>query len=313
MKPKVLKQATLPEPLMAALQARYEVVEYAALTGDDFAGLAGEFQVVLTNGEAVVTAEFMASLPNLALVAVFGVGYDGVDMPAAQRQKVAVTHTPDVLTEDVADLALGLMLATSRQIVAAQTFIQQGKWSQGSYPWTRKMSRARLGIVGLGRIGLAVAKRAQAFDMSIAYCNRSPLPDVSYAYQPDLLTLAQESDYLLICVPGTAGNRHLISREVMDALGSEGILINVGRGSVVDEEALIAALEAGTLGGAGLDVFSREPQVPEALQHRANVVITPHMASATWSTRKAMSQRVMENVNAFFAGQPLVTPVPESR
>lgn len=313
MKAKVLKQASLPEPLLAALRARYDVVEYADLIGQDFAALAGEFQVVLTNGEAVVTAEFMASLPNLALVAVFGVGYDGVDVKAAAQQKVAVTHTPDVLTEDVADLALGLMLATSRQIVGAQTFIQQGKWSQGSYPWTRKMSGSRLGIVGLGRIGLAAAKRARAFDMSIAYCNRSPLPGVDYAYQPDLLRLAQESDYLLICVPGLAGNRHLINREVMDALGREGILINVGRGSVVDEEALIAALEEGTLGGAGLDVFSHEPQVPEALQHRANVVITPHMASATWSTRRAMSQRVMDNVNAFFAGQPLVTPVPETR
>lgn len=313
MKMKVLKQASLPAPLMASLESRYEVVEYSTLTESDFTGLAAEFQVLLTNGEAVVTRELIASLPELALIAVFGVGYDGVDVEAAKAHQVAVTHTPDVLTEDVADLAVGLMLATSRQIPGAQAFIQQGKWSQGSYPWTRKVSGASLGIVGMGRIGLAVAKRAQAFDMTIAYCNRSPVSEVAYRYQPDVVALAKECDFLLVCAPGTASNRHLINREVMDALGSEGILINVGRGSVVDEQALIAALEAGTLGGAGLDVFSEEPQVPEALFNRDNVVLTPHMASATWSTRRAMSQLVVDNVEAFFASRPLVTPVPESR
>lgn len=313
MKMKVLKQASLPAPLMASLESRYEVVEYNALTKSDFTGLAAEFQVLLTNGEAVVTRELIASLPSLALIAVFGVGYDGVDVQAAKEHQVAVTHTPDVLTEDVADLAIGLMLATSRQIPDAQAFIQQGKWPQGSYPWTRKVSGASLGIVGMGRIGLAAAKRAQAFDMTIAYCNRSPVREVAYRYQPDVVVLAKESDFLLVCAPGTATNRHLITREVMEALGSEGILINVGRGSVVDEQALIAALDAGTLGGAGLDVFSEEPQVPEALFHRNNVVLTPHMASATWSTRRAMSQLVVDNVEAFFTGRPLVTPVPESR
>lgn len=313
MKMKVLQQAALPAPLLAALKARYEVVEYSALTAGDFSGMAGDFQALLTNGEAVVTRELIASLPNLALIAVFGVGYDGVDMQAATEYNVAVTHTPDVLTGDVADLALGLMLATSRQIPAAQTFIQQGKWPQGSYPWTRKMSGSSLGIVGLGRIGLAAAERAQAFAMSIAYCNRRPLDNVAYRYEPDIVALAETSDFLLVCAPCSASNRHLINREVLDALGSEGILINVGRGSLVDEQALIAALDAGTLGGAGLDVFSQEPEVPKALYNRPNVVITPHMASATWSTRRAMSQLVLDNVEAFFAGSPLVTPVPECR
>lgn len=313
MKMKVLKQAFLPAPLLSDLQERYEVVEYSLLTSDDFAGMAADFQVLLTNGEAVVTRDLIASLPNLALIAVFGVGYDGVDVQAAKENQVNVTHTPDVLTEDVADLAIGLMLATSRQIPGAQAFIQQGKWPQASYPWTRKVSGSALGIVGLGRIGLAAAKRAQAFDMSIAYCNRTPLGNVAYRYQPDVVALARESNFLLVCAPGTSSNRHLINRQVLEALGSEGILINVGRGSVVDEQALIAALEAGTLGGAGLDVFSEEPQVPSALFHRPNVVLTPHMASATWSTRLAMSQLVAKNVDAFFNGQPLVTPVPESR
>lgn len=311
MKMKVLKQAGLPVPLVDALQARYEVVEYSTLTERDFQSMADEFQLLLTNGEAVVTRELIASLPNLALIAVFGVGYDGVDVQAAKEHQVIVTHTPDVLTEDVADLAIGLMLATSRQIPGAQTFIQQGKWLQGSYPWTKKVSGAALGIVGLGRIGLAAAKRAQAFDMTIGYCNRSPVKEVAYRYQPDLVALAKECDFLLVCAPGIAGNRHLINREVMDALGSEGILINVGRGSLVDEQALIMALDAGTLGGAGLDVFSDEPGVPPALYNRPNVVLTPHMASATWSTRRAMSQLVLDNVEAFFNGSPLLTPVPE--
>ncbi|MGB9095381.1 2-hydroxyacid dehydrogenase [Erwinia sp.] len=313
MKKKVLKLAGLPAPLLSALQEVYEVVEYSTLSDSDFQQRAGEFDVVLTNGEGVVTRDQIASLPALKLIAVFGVGYDGVDVQAALEHQVRVTHTPDVLTEDVADLAIGLMLATSRQIPAAQAFIQQGKWSQGSYPWTRKVSGASLGIVGMGRIGLAAAQRAQAFDMSIAYCNRSPVKDVAYRYQPDLVALAKECDFLVVCAPGTASNRHLINREVMDALGSEGILINVGRGSVVDEQALIAALDAGTLGGAGLDVFSEEPQVPTALHNRPNVVLTPHMASATWATRKAMSQLVLDNVSAFFNGSPLVSPVPESR
>lgn len=313
MKKKVLQLAGLPAPLLSALQAAYEIVEVSSLSHSEFQRMAGEFEVVLTNGEGVVTRDQIASLPALRLIAVFGVGYDGVDVQAAVEHQVRVTHTPDVLTEDVADLAIGLMLATSRQIPAAQAFIQQGKWPQGSYPWTRKVSGASLGIVGMGRIGLAAAQRAQAFDMSIAYCNRSPVKEVAYRYQPDLLALARECDFLLVCAPGTASNRHLINREVMEALGSEGILINVGRGSVVDEQALIAALDAGTLGGAGLDVFSEEPQVPTALHHRPNVVLTPHMASATWATRKAMSQLVLDNVAAFFNGSPLVSPVPESR
>lgn len=310
MKQKILLQAALPAPLIAELQQRYQLIDYQTLTPADFAAVAAEFQLLLTNGEATVTRELIAALPNLALIAVFGVGYDGVDVAAAREHQVAVTHTPGVLTDDVADLAIGLMLATSRQIVAAQQFIQQGNWAQGGYPWTRKVSGSRLGIVGLGRIGMAVAKRAQGFDMSIAYCNRTPLDGALWHYQPDLLTLAQQSDYLLVCTPGGANTRHLINRAVLDALGEQGTLISISRGSVVDQQALIAALDAGTLGAAGLDVFDDEPRVPDALQNRANVVITPHMASATWSTRKAMSQLVLDNVQAFFAGHSLVTPVP---
>nr|WP_314522401.1 2-hydroxyacid dehydrogenase [uncultured Rahnella sp.] len=310
-KQKVLKQASLPDQLNAQLNALYDVYEYNDMAAGEFDRLAAEFRVVLTNGEAVVSREFMGRLPNLELISDFGVGYDGIDVAAAREREIAVTHTPGVLTDDVADLAMGLILATSRQIPAAQRFIEQGAWQKGGYPWTRKVSGARLGIIGMGRIGRAIAKRAAAFNMSIAYTDRAALADTDYTFHATLLSLAGASDFLVVCTNGGAETRGLVNRDVLNALGAEGILINISRGSVVDERALIEAIEEGTLGGAGLDVFTDEPHVPHALLHRANVVVTPHMASATWATRKEMSRLVLENVNAYFAGEPLVTPVPQ--
>ncbi|MEG3130947.1 2-hydroxyacid dehydrogenase [Pantoea cypripedii] len=310
MKQKVLKQAGLPDALTQELSERYDLYELAHMTATDFAAIASEVTAVVTNGEAVVTREFMQSLPGLKLIAVFGVGYDGVDVSAARDFGVAVTHTPGVLTDDVADLAIGLMLATSRQIVAAQRFIEQGNWSSGGFPWTRKVSGKRLGIIGMGRIGQAIARRASAFDMEIAYSNRTELKGVPWRYIADLQSLAQDSDFLMVCVPGGAETKALVNQAVLAALGSEGILINISRGSVIDEAALINAIDNKVIAGAGLDVFVDEPNVPVALQQRDNVVITPHMASATWETRREMSQLVMANVNAWFAGEPLVTPVP---
>lgn len=310
-KQKVLKQASLPDQLNAQLNALYDVYEYNDMASGEFDRLAAEFRVVLTNGEAVVSREFMGRLPNLELISDFGVGYDGIDVAAAREREIAVTHTPGVLTDDVADLAMGLILATSRQIPAAQRFIEQGAWQKGGYPWTRKVSGARLGIIGMGRIGRAIAKRAAAFNISIAYTDRAALADTHYTFHTTLLSLAEASDFLVVCTNGGAETRGLVNRDVLNALGAEGILINISRGSVVDERALIEAIEEGTLGGAGLDVFTDEPHVPHALLHRANVVVTPHMASATWATRKEMSRLVLENVNAYFAGEPLVTPVPQ--
>lgn len=312
MKLNVLKQASLPDALTAELARRYHLVELTALTDADFRALAGTFTVLITNGEASVTRELIASLPALELIAVFGVGYDGVDVQAAAEHQVRVSHTPGVLTDDVADLALGLMLATSRQIVAAHKFIEAGEWAAGGFPWTQKVSGSRVGIVGMGRIGQAIARRCAGFAMQIAYHDRKRLPALNYAWREDLLTLAAESDFLVICTPGTAANQGLINQPVLAALGEKGILINISRGSVIDEPALVAALESGIIAGAGLDVFSHEPAVPAGLLQRSNVVVTPHMASATWSTRAAMAQLVLDNVACWAEKKALVTPVAES-
>ncbi|MCH6142789.1 2-hydroxyacid dehydrogenase [Klebsiella variicola] len=312
MKLNVLKQASLPDALTAELARRYHLVELTALTDADFRALAGTFTVLITNGEATVTRELIASLPALELIAVFGVGYDGVDVQAAAEHQVRVSHTPGVLTDDVADLALGLMLATSRQIVAAHKFIEAGEWAAGGFPWTQKVSGSRVGIVGMGRIGQAIARRCEGFAMQIAYHDRKRLPALNYAWREDLLTLAAESDFLVICTPGTAANQGLINQPVLAALGEKGILINISRGSVIDEPALVAALESGIIAGAGLVVFSHEPAVPAGLLQRSNVVVTPHMASATWSTRAAMAQLVLDNVACWAEKKALVTPVAES-
>lgn len=310
MNQKVLKQASLPDALTAALSERYDLHELARMSRADLAAIAGEVTVLVTNGEAVVTRDLIASLPALKLIAVFGVGYDGVDVAAARDRGVAVTHTPGVLTDDVADLAIGLLLATSRNIVAAQKFIEQERWPDGGFPWTRKVSGARLGIFGMGRIGQAIARRAEAFAMEIAYHSRRPDSSLPWRYIDDLRALAQQSDFLMVCVPGGAETQGKVNRPILDALGPQGMLINISRGSVVDEDALIDALDRGAIAGAGLDVFADEPYVPAALRQRDHVVVTPHMASATWETRRAMSQLVLENIDAWFSGQPLITPVP---
>ncbi|ELY4482488.1 2-hydroxyacid dehydrogenase [Cronobacter turicensis] len=310
MKPIVLKHAYLPDALTVELRERYDLREFSQMFDADVEAIAGDITALVTNGEAVVTRAFITRLPALSLIAVFGVGYDGVDVAAARERGIAVTHTPGVLTDDVADLAIGLMLATSRRIVAAQKFIEQGGWQQGGFTWTRKVSGARLGIFGMGRIGQAIARRAQAFDMAISYTGRQPHSALPYRFVPDLQQLAQESDFLMLCAPGGDATRGVVNAAVLEALGPQGILINIARGSVVDEAALIAALERGAIAGAGLDVFTDEPNVPAALQQRDNVVITPHMASATWETRREMSRLVLENVNAWCTGEPLITPVP---
>ncbi|EOW2372826.1 2-hydroxyacid dehydrogenase [Cronobacter sakazakii] len=310
MKPIVLKHAYLPDALTTGLRERYDLREFSQMSDADLGAIAGDITALVTNGEAVVTREFIARLPALSLIAVFGVGYDGVDVAAARERGIAVTHTPGVLTDDVADLAIGLMLATSRRIVAAQKFIEQGGWQQGGFTWTRKVSGARLGIFGMGRIGQAIARRARAFDMEIRYTSRQPHSALPYRFVPGLAQLARESDFLMLCAPGGDATRGVVNAAVLEALGPQGILINVARGSVVDETALIAALESGKIAGAGLDVFTDEPNVPAPLQQRDNVVITPHMASATWETRREMSRLILENVNAWCAGEPLITPVP---
>jgi hydroxypyruvate reductase len=307
----VLVVARLWAPMMEALHAAFRV--HDRIHQDDptaFAAIAPRVRAIAASGESKVTRELIAQLPALEIVSVFGVGYDGIDVAAARERGIAVTHTPNVLNDEVADLALGLMLAVARRIPQADRYVREGKWPAGPIPLARKVSGARLGIVGLGRIGMAIAKRAAAFDMSIAYTARSEKPACAYRYLPSAAALAAEVDFLVVITPGGAGTRKLIDATVLRALGKEGYLINVARGSVVDEAALVEALQSGTIAGAGLDVFENEPNVPAELFSLDNVVLTPHVGSATWQTRRAMSDLAFGNLEAHFAGRPLLSPVP---
>jgi lactate dehydrogenase-like 2-hydroxyacid dehydrogenase len=276
-----------------------------------FAKVAPLVRAVAGSGDSRVSAELMAQLPALELISIMGVGYDGVDVAAAKARGVMVTHTPNVLNDDVADLAISLMLCAARQLPAADRFVRSGQWLKGPMPLARKMSGARLGLVGMGRIGQAIAQRAQAFGMQIAYHTRTPKADVPYAHHADLLSLARDSDFLVLITPGGAGTRHLVNAQVLQALGPKGILVNVARGSVVDEAALIEALEGGVIGGAALDVFEDEPRVPQRLMDLPQVVLVPHIGSATGQTRQAMADLAFGNLREHFAGRPVLTPVPE--
>jgi lactate dehydrogenase-like 2-hydroxyacid dehydrogenase len=259
-----------------------------------------------------VDADLIARLPALEIVSNFGVGYDGVDTAACAAAGVVVTNTPDELTDEVADLALGLLLATVRELPQADRYVRAGRWLERPYPLTATLRGRRLGILGLGRIGRAIAGRAAAFGLAIAYHGRSRQPDVPYDYHETPADLARAVDILMVVAPGGAGTRHIVNAEVLEALGPDGVLINVARGSLVDETALITALEAGTIRAAGLDVFADEPRVPERLIARDNVVLLPHVGSASVHTRNAMAQLVVDNLMSWFDGRGPLTPVPET-
>lgn len=312
-RPHILAVSKLPPFLMEPLAAAFVVHDRLHETDPEaFAMVAPQIRGISGGGESKVTAALIEKLPALEVVSIFGVGYDGVDVPAALNRRIPVTHTPGVLNDEVADLALGLMLSVARRIPLADRYVRAGRWAaEGPMPLARKVSGARLGIVGLGRIGQAIASRAEAFGMSIAYTARTAKAELPYAYHPTAAALAAAVDFLVVITPGGAGTKHLINAEVLKALGPEGYLINVARGSVVDEAALVDALQRGVIAGAGLDVFEKEPQVPDALKALDNVVLTPHMASGTWQTRKAMADLAVANLSAHFAGRPLLSPVPE--
>ena len=313
-KPELLTVAKLAPFLMEPLQSAFTVHERLHEgDGAAFARIAPSIRAICGSGESKVGAELMAQLPALEIVSIMGVGYDGVDVAAAKARGVTVAHTPDVLNDDVADLALALMLNIARRIPQADQYVRQGRWPTGPMPLARKMSGARLGIVGMGRIGQAIADRARAFGMSIAYTARSAKPALPYAFHATPRALAAASDFLVVITPGGAATRKLIDAEVLRALGPSGYLINVARGSVVDEAALIEALQHRRIAGAGLDVFENEPNVPEALRALDNVVLVPHIGSATTQTRHAMAARAFDNLQAHFAGQPLPSAVPECR
>jgi hydroxypyruvate reductase len=268
----------------------------------------GEFDGLVTSANSGATAALMNALPNIKVISSFGVGLDQIDLQAASARGIPVGYTPDVLNDCVADLAFGLVLATGRHIPEGDRFVRAGRWEQKPptpFPLGRQVSGAKLGIVGLGRIGRTIAKRASGFEMDVRYHSRKPVEGVAWTYEPQLLKLARWADFLVVITAGGAETRHLIDAQVLDALGPKGYLVNVSRGSVIDEQALVKALQEKRIGGAGLDVFEREPQVPHELFTLDNVVLVPHIASATVQTREAMARRVMDNLAAFFAGQPL--------
>lgn len=299
-------------PLMPALEARlraqHEVLTAQPLTAQaplsDPAD-AARVKAVVTSAPVGVPAAWLPQLPALKVVSSFGVGLDKLPLDAARVSGLPVGYTPDVLNDCVADLAMGLLIDGARRIAAADRFVRRGDWLQGRYPLTTRVSGKRLGIVGLGRIGQAVAQRAAGFEMDIAYTNRRPVEGVASRHEPSLLALAEWADFLVLTVAGGPATHHLVSAEVLRALGPKGLLVNVARGSVVDEAALVACLQSGELGGAALDVFDDEPRVPDALLAMDNVVLAPHMASGTHDTRQAMADLVLANLRAGLTGDAL--------
>jgi lactate dehydrogenase-like 2-hydroxyacid dehydrogenase len=260
-----------------------------------------------------ISADFIDSLPNLEVIANFGVGYDAVDAAHAATRSVMVTNTPDVLSEEVADTTVGLLLNTVRELPKAEAYLRAGKWeSNGAYPLTSLSLRGRtVGIFGLGRIGLAIARRLEAFGLPIHYHTRNKRSDVAYPWHARLVDMASAVDTLVVIVPGGAATEKAVNSEVLDALGPQGVLISVGRGSTIDEPALIAALADRRIAAAGLDVFAHEPHVPQALMDLPNACLLPHVASASVSTRNAMADLVVDNLEAWLAGLPALTAVPE--
>lgn len=266
---------------------------------------------VLTDGHYGLRAEYLARLPDLALISSNGVGYDGIDTDAAVARGVLVTHTPGVLNAEVATTALMLLIACYRNLPAEIANATSGNWAtQGGLPLSRSVDHRKVGIVGLGRIGQAIADKLAPFHPEILYHARSQ-KDVAYSYYADLIAMAQDADALICITPGGAATHHLINADVIAALGPQGVLVNVGRGSVVDEAALIAALQNGTLGAAGLDVFENEPHIPAALRALPNAVLTPHIGSATVETRAAMAKLASDNLLQHLSNGTVLSPVPE--
>lgn len=309
---RVLQAGRLMPELEAALAEQFDCV---ALWNEAdpkrfLAEHGASFRAMASSPKSVTDAALLDALPNLKAIAHFGVGYDTVDVAAAAQRGIAVSNTPDVLNDCVADVAIGLLIDVARGLSASDRFVRRGDWRKGPFPLTTRLSGKRLGIAGLGRIGQAIAKRAQGFDMEIRYHSRRPVEGAAYPHEPSLVELAQWCDFLVVIVSGGPATKHLVSAEVIAALGPQGFLVNVSRGSVVDEATLVDALVNRRIAGAGLDVFADEPNVPQALTALDNVVLLPHLASGTRETRKAMADRVLANLHSFFEHGRLVTPVP---
>ncbi|MDO8534075.1 MAG: 2-hydroxyacid dehydrogenase [Xanthobacteraceae bacterium] len=277
------------------------------------AEIAPRVRAIATAGGAPVDAALMQKLPKLEIVSNFGVGYDSVDAKWAGAHGIVVTNTPDVLTEEVADTTIGLLIATVRQLPQAERYLRAGKWLEKPFPLTAATLRDRtIGIIGMGRIGKAIAKRLEAFGLAVVYHSRRPTSGVPWRHYPDLIAMARDVDVLIVIVPGGPATKNLVNRDVLEALGPNGILINIARGSVVDETALIEALRSKKILSAGLDVYVEEPRVPKELIDMDHIVLLPHVGSASIHTRRAMGQLVVDNLKAWVEGKGPLTPVPET-
>lgn len=312
-KPIILQIGPYPdwdqEPLDAAFDMHrlFEAKDAAAVLEN----VGSDVRAIATRGELGADRAMIAACPKLEMIAVYGVGYDAVDLAACKEQGIAVTNTPDVLTEDVADLGVAMMLCQSRAMVGAETWVRDGSWAaKGLYPLQRRVFGRKAGILGLGRIGFEIGKRLAGFGMDIAYSDVAPkdyAPD--WTFLSDAVALAEHSDFLFVTVAASDATRHIVGVDVLNALGADGMVINISRAANIDEEALIAALSSGTIGSAALDVFAGEPALDPRFLKLDNVLLQPHHASGTIETRQAMGKLLRDNLTAHFAGQPLLTPV----
>jgi lactate dehydrogenase-like 2-hydroxyacid dehydrogenase len=312
-KPDILLVGPYPEWDLVELEAQYSVRKlYEAEDRDAFVqDHADGIRAIATRGELGASAELIDRLPKLEIVSVYGVGYDAVNLDACRARGIRVTNTPDVLTNDVADLGVAMMLVQSRGMIGAERWVKDGSWvEKGLYPLKRRVWGRKAGVLGLGRIGFEVAKRLKGFDMDIAYSDVAEKPyGEGMTFIPDPVELAQRSDFLFVTLAASTVTRHIVSRQVIEALGPDGVLINISRASNIDEDALLGALESGTLGSAALDVFEAEPKLNPRFLKLDNVLVQPHHASGTIETRKAMGKLVRDNLAAHFAGAALPTPV----
>ena len=311
-KPDIIVTAPLPPFLYEPLKADYQCHDYNA-AGDKPGLLAAQgarIRGLVQGGGTSTPTSLLDALPKLEIISVFGVGYDGVPVAYCKERGIKVTNTPDVLTDDVADVAVGLIMMTGRGFVQLNRFVHSGEWLKRGPALMTKLSGKKVGILGLGRIGKAIASRVSALGMEVSYTGRKK-QDVPYRYFPDLKSLAADSDFLVVASPGGAETKNMVNADVLAALGKKGTLVNIARGSIIDEPALVTALQAGTIKGAGLDVFVDEPRIPEAMMTMDNVVLLPHVGSATNETRKAMGDLCKANLDAWFTTGKVVTLIPE--
>jgi lactate dehydrogenase-like 2-hydroxyacid dehydrogenase len=312
MQPDILVTAPLPPFLYDPLKADYRCHDYYQSSHKPglLAAEGARIRGLVQGGGTMTPTSLLDALPKLEIISVFGVGYDGVPVAYCKGRGIKVTNTPDVLTDDVADVALGLILMTGRGFARLNRFARSGEWEKRGPDLTTKLGGRKVGILGLGRIGKAIAQRVSAMGMKVAYTGRKP-QDVPYEYVRDLKSLAAAVDFLVVACPGGEATRNIVDAGVLAALGSKGTLVNIARGSIVDEPALVRALEDGTIKGAGLDVFADEPHVPAELLSMDNVVVLPHVGSATRETRQAMGDLCKANLDAYFAGKGVLTLIPE--